>query len=314
MANQELRQGKNSINLVGEVKEHKLKLNKGDDGRYINGALVINTGEFSEIELGVFVKEKNKDGKIKKAFETLNKMIDEEYKTLANVKSDEAVTKVKVFGNGDFTPHFREDMFKTEGSEEVKTKVKIDLGFGSVIVDNTLTPEDYKAEFDVEIFVRNIVEEIKDDEQTGRAKISGLLPVYGGKVIPLELIAGIVEDEGETIDFGQEILNGVEIGSTINLWGKINYQSIITATKKGGGLGKAKIEEKRTYINELIVEGGEIITEAKEFDSDLVKKALIERDNAIEEKKNEKPKDSKKSSGLQGGSSDEKPKRQRPAF
>lgn len=141
-----------------------------------------------------------------------------------------------------------------------------------------------------------------------------MLPVFGGKVIPIELVAGIVEDEGETIDFGQEILNGVEIGSTINLWGKINYQSIIEKIKKGGGLGKAKIEEKRTYINELIVEGGEITSEEKEFDSELVKQALIERDNAIEEKKNEQPKENKKGSGLQNNSSDNKPKRTRPAF
>lgn len=315
MANQELRQGKNSINLVGAVKEHKLKLNKGDDGQYINGSLVIKTGEFSEVELSVYVKEKKKDGSVKKVFETLESVINEEHKTMANAKKEDVVTKVKVFGNGDFTPHFKEDMFKTEGSDEVKTKIKCDLGFGSVIVDNTLTEEDYRAEFDVEVYVRNIVEEVKNDEATGRAKISGLLPVYGGKVIPLELIAGLVEDEGETIDFGQEILNNVEIGSTINLWGKINYQQIVTTTKKGGGLGKAKVEEKRTYINELIVEGGEVTPEATEFNADLVKKALIERDNAIEEKKNEQSTEGKKKTGLQGAaSSEDKPRRERPKF
>lgn len=311
--NQELRQGRNALTFIGEVKEHKLRVNdEKKDDKYINGSLVIKTGEFSEVELGVYCKEKNKDGKTKKAYETLNKFIDEEYKTLANAKADEEAVKVRIFGNKDFTPQFREDIFKVDGVEEPVTKLKMDLGFGTIKVDNQLTPEDYKAEFDVEVYVRNIIEEMKDEEATGRVKIQGLLPVYGGKVMPLELIAGMVEDEdGTEIDFGQEILNGVEIGSTINLWGKINYQAIIETVKKGGSLGKAKVEEKRTYINELLVEGGEITPEEKEFDAELVKQALIERDNRIEEVRNESPKD-KKGTGLK--KSGDKPKRPRPQF
>jgi len=49
--NAELRQAINDITLIGEVKEQKLNLNKNKEGNYINGSLVINTGDFSEIEL-----------------------------------------------------------------------------------------------------------------------------------------------------------------------------------------------------------------------------------------------------------------------
>lgn len=314
MTNQEIRQGNNAIALTGEVKEHKLRLNEKDGKKYINGSMVIKTGEFSDIDLGIYVGEKSSKGTVKKSFITLQKFIDEEYKTGANITGEEVSTKVRIFGNGDFTPHFKEDMYKSEGSDEVKTIIKMDLGFGTISVDSRITPEDYKATFDVEVYVRNIIEEIKDDKTTGRAKIQGLLPVYGGKVIPLELIAGMVEDDdGETFDFGEQILNGVEIGCTINLWGAINYQSIIETVKKGGGLGKAKVEEKRTYINELLAEGADIAVEAKEFDAELVKKALIERDSRIEDKKNEAPKENKKSNGL-GNSGSNAPKRNRPQF
>jgi len=319
MANNELRQGVNNVTLIGEVKEHKLKFNKDKDGNYINGSLIIKTGEFSEVEVKVFVKEKNKDGKAKKVFETLNKFIEGEQLTLADCKNDEDrenVAKVRVFGNKDFVPHFKEEIFKIKETEEVKTKISIELGFGTVSIDNNIKPEDYKADFDVEMYVTSIKEEIKNDEETGRTIISGWTPVYGGKVIPMEFIAGtIIDDEGEEYDFGADVLNSVEEGMTLNLWGNINYQSKIVKTKKGGTLGKAKIEEHREYVNELIVLGADIQEdEEKEFDPELVKKAKIERDNEIENKKNEESSD-KKGKGLGNkGAGANTTKRERPKF
>jgi len=324
--NSELRQAINDITLIGEVKEQKLNLGKNKEGSYINGSLVVNTGDFSEIEIKVFVAEKNKKGTTKKGFETLQKFINEDLLTLASCKNDEDrenVAKVRIQGQKEFTPRFNEDIFKIKETEEVKTKVNVDLGFGNVIVDSSIKPEDYKARFDVEMFVTSVKEELKQDEPTGRTIISGWTPVYGGKVIPMEVIAGIiVGDDGEEFDFGEEILSQVEEGMTIDVWGKINYKSIITTTTKGGGLGKAKIEEHREYINELIIDGAEIQEdEEKEFDMELIKQAKIERDVAIEEEKNKEVtegKDNKKGKGMGNKGSNTSAgtttKRERPKF
>jgi hypothetical protein len=319
MANQELRQGINNITLTGVVKEHNLKLNKDKDGNYINGSLVIKTGEFSEIELGVFVGEKTKDGtKTKKAFEVFQKFIDGEHLTLASCKNDEdreSVAKVRVYGSKDFTPHFKEDIFKVKETKEVKTKIKIDLGFGNITVDNSIKEEDYKAEFEVEMYVTSVKEEIKKEEETGRVVVSGWTPVYGGKVIPMEVIAGtIIDDNGEEVNFAEDVLNQIEEGMTIDVWGEINYKSIITKTSKGGGLGKAKVEEHREYVNDLILVGADIQEdETKEFEMELIKKAKIERDTTIENLKNEETKEDKKGTGVKG-SSENKTKRERPKF
>ena len=322
--NAELRQAINDITLVGEVKEQKLNLNKNKEGNYINGSLVINTGDFSEIEIKVFVAEKNKKGKVKKSFETLQKLINEDYLTLASCKNDEDrenVAKVRIQGQKEFTPRFNEDIFKIKETEEVKTKVNIDLGFGNVTVDSSIKPEDYKAKFDVEMFVTSVKEEIKQDEPTGRAIVSGWTPIYGGKVIPMEVVVGVIlNDDGEEFDFGEDILAQVEEGMTLNVWGDINYKSIITKTTKGGGLGRAKVEEHREYINELVVVGADIQEdEEKEFDMELIKQAKIERDVAIEEKKNEEIVDNKKGKGMGNkgsntSASGEKTKRERPKF
>lgn len=315
MAN-ELRQGKNALTIVGAVKEHKLTKSTKDGKTSMMGSLVIKAGEFKEVEVNVFVAEKTKKEKDNKTFIALNKILTEEYKTMANAKEDDTVTKVRVYGSGDFTPHFKEDMYKKKDTEEVATIIKLDLGFGNIAVDNTITEEDYKAEFDIEVYVTNISEEFdKEENETGRIKVKGWLPVYGGKVIPIEMVAGtIVGDDGEEINIAEGIQDAVEEGSTFNAWGDINFEKIVEEVKKGGSIGKAKVDTKNTYINELVITGGDVVEdEAKEFDGDLVKEAKLERDKAIEEKKNEAPKEDKKAKGI-GKTGDKDKKRTRPTF
>ncbi|MBN1074679.1 hypothetical protein DVV91_10030 [Clostridium botulinum] len=311
----EFREVKNAINITGAVKEQKLELDKNKDGETImKGSIVVKAGEFREVEVNVYTKQKTKKGTDNKTFLVLEKLKNEEIKTMANAKEDEEITKIRVFGNNGFAPHFKEDMFKKKDVDEVATKIKIDLGFGSVVIDNTIKEEDYKAEFDIEVYVQTIEEELdKEENETGRVKIRGWLPVYGGKVIPIDMIAGTVMDEGEEINIAEGIQDMVEEGSTFNAWGEINFEKIVEKVKKGGSIGKAKIETKNTYINELVITGGDVIEEEeKELDGELVKEAKLERDKAIEEKRKEEPKEEKKSKGLSKGGA--KPTRERPKF
>lgn len=316
----EQRQAINNITLVGMAKENKLNAGSNKDGKFINGSLVLHTGEFSEIEIKVFVKEKTKKGTTNKTYDALDKFINKEYITLAdckNAEDRENVAKVRVYGsNKDFTPGFKEDIFKAKGTEDVVTKRTVDLGFGNISVNSSIKEEDFKAEFDVELFVTSVKEEVKENEPTGRAIVSGWTPVYGGKVIPMEVVAGtIIDDDGEKYDFGDDILTQVEEGMTIDVWGNIDYKSIITKTTKGGGLGKAKVEESTTYVNDLVVVGADIQPEDKEFDMELIKSAKIERDNEIEDVKAGKAEDKEtKGKGMSKASNTDKPKRQRPNF
>ena len=316
----ELRQAINNITLVGVVKENKLNAGSNKDGKFINGSLVIDTGKFSEIELKVFVKEKTKKDTVNKTYTTLNKFIEKEYLAVADCKSaedKENVVTVRVSGSNDFTPQFKEDSFKAKDADEVITRLTVDLGFGRVAVDNSVQEADYKAEFDVELFVTSVKEEVKKDEPTGRTVISGWTPVYGGKVIPITAVAGtIVDDDGEEVDLGEEMLSQVEEGMTIDIWGTIDFKSIIVKTSKGGGMGKAKVDESKTYVNDLVIVGATIQEdEEKEFDMELIKAAKIERDNELEDIKNGKTED-KKGKGMSRSSkpNEDKPKRERPKF
>lgn len=298
---QELRQAINKLDIIGVVKENKLRSGEGENGKYINGSLVIKAGEFTEVEVRVFASEKNKEGKTRKVYTTLKQILDKEFKTLADGVEEEEAVKVHVWGNDEFSPQFREEMYVTENNpNEVTTRISLDLGFGNVTINNTYKPEDYKAEFDVEMFVHKIEEEIKNDEPTDRVIVKGYVPVYGGSVMPLEVIAGVVEDEEGEFDFGSELLNAVQEGDTVRLWGEINHQVIIEKKTVGGSLGRAKTEEKRTYINELIAIGGDLIEDEDQmFDEDLIRTALNERENKKQEVLDQS-KEKKDSKGVRG--------------
>lgn len=313
MAN-ELRTAGNKINLVGYVKEQKLKEGKGESGEYINGSIVIKTGEFSEIELKVFVSKMNKDGtKVKKNYEVLKQLLDGELPTLAD--GGEETTIVTVYGNKEFTPTIKENRYANKEKEEVIARPIFDLGFGNIKVTNDKTEEDFEANYDIEIYVNEIVDEVKvvgeDEEETGRVLVKGYLPLYGGDIMPITLVAPkeIKEDEedenSEVIELAELIKDEIDEGDTINVYGTINYEKIVEKKKKGGKIGKAKTDTKTTYVSELLIEGADFLEDEEQvYEEEDIKKALKERKIKLEEilenaqKEDEEDSSSKKSKGV----------------
>lgn len=310
MAEQNIKTGTNSIDIAGVVKEQKLKAGKSENGKYINGNLVIKAGEFTEIRVKVMVSELTKNGNKNKTYSTLKSILDKQYSTLADGASEDEAVKVSIWGNSPFSPQLREEIYATEESHregEAVTILSFDLGFGNVTIKDNLKPDDYKATFDIDVYIQKVEQEIKDNVPTGRAVVHGLIPTYKGSVIPVNIFGGKIEDEGEEIDFGQQLLTSVYEGITLNLFGNINYQSIIKKVKKGGKLGKVKIEEERQFIHELVAEGGDFITDTNlAFDTEAIKTAMVNREQDKEEAvKNFKKKDDNKTKtkGLAGTSS-----------
>jgi hypothetical protein len=301
-AKQEIRQALNKVDITGVVKEHKLGSGKGDNGNYINGSLVVKAGEFTEITVKVFVSELTSKNKVKKSYETLQKILKGEAKTMTEVSEEDAV-KVRIWGKDDFTPKFKEEMFKPENSAELVTKIDVDLGFGNITIGDKITQDDYEAKFDVEMFVETIEEELDKatQEETGRIIVKGWTPVYGGSVIPLEIKVGtVIDDDGEEFDFAEEIRSSVDPEMTMNFWGDIDFKAIVEKTSKGGSLGKAKVDKKTTYIHDLVAIGAEFVEGENEYDIEDIKQARIERENNKQEALNKADGDNK-SSGNKGG-------------
>ena len=183
----EMRVAVNKIAITGVIKEHKLKEQKGEKGKYINGSLVIKAGEFKEIEVKVFVDELTKEKKVKKTFSTLRDIIDKKLPTMVDDK--ENPTAISIYGNKDFVPKLKEERYANQTKTDTITKLSCELGFGSIKVLDSITEEDFKATFDIEMFVVAVEDELnKEEEETGRVKIKGYVPTYGGGIFPMVVI------------------------------------------------------------------------------------------------------------------------------
>lgn len=285
MENQEMKLGKNSVEVVGVVKEQKLKeityTKDGQEVEAIGGSLVIACGEFKSVEVRLMVNKLTKKGTVNKTYEKLLGFIKGDYLTM--VDNIEEATRVKIRGNGDFTPKLEENRFANKERTEVITAPSVSLGFGNITIDNTIPEEDFKAMVDINVYVSSIEEEMVNDEETGRVIMQTYLPLYakeGLDIMPLKVVAGILpatETEDEC-DVAQAVRDYISEGDTVNMWIDINHERIVKKVTKGGGIGRAKVEDSTTYINEFVMIGGEPIDDVeKQFDEELIKKALQER-------------------------------------
>ena len=286
MENQDVVLGKNSVEIVGIVKEQKLKpitYNKdGKEFEAISGSLVIACGEFKTVEIRLMVNKLTKKGTVNKTYEKLQGFIQGDYLTM--VDNIEEATRVKIRGNGDFTPKLEENRFANKERTEVITAPSVNLGFGNITIDNTIPEEDFKAMVDVDVYIGSIEEEINNnEEETGRVIMQTYLPLYakeGLDIMPLKVVAGVLpatETEDEC-DVAQAVRDYISEGDTVNMWIDINHERIVKKVAKGGGIGRAKIEDSTTYINEFVMIGGEPIDDVeKQFDEDFIRKALQER-------------------------------------
>lgn len=281
----ELRQATNKFNVAGVVKEAKdFKINSGETENgaytYIAGKLVIKAGDTREITVKTRANQLTKKGEPNHMFETLSKFMDGVYPTMATPDvTEEMATKVSIWGNGDFTPRLADNIYCQEGV--VKESISFELGFGKLTIKDNLTPDQYKAEFEVEMFVKDVQPEVKNDETTGRAVINGFVPVYGGSAMPIKVIAeDIPMEDGSVYPFANDVLAGVYPEQTYVFWGDIRYDFIETTVTKGGSLGMAKIETKKESVREFITVGGDMVTDPeKMYTHEQIQSALVEREN-----------------------------------
>lgn len=310
MTNTELRVATNNINVAGVVKEHKLEVKegtyqsgdqKGKTYTYIQGKLVIKAGETKEISLSCRANQLTKQGKTNTTFDTLAGFINGTYPTMAtDGVTEEEATKVSVWGKGDYAPQFSDIMVPDKG--EIKEMVGFKLGFGRLNIKDNLAPEEYKAGFEVEMFVTNVEPEVKNQLPTGRTIVHGVVPMFGGTAMPLSIVAeDTMEDDGEVIPFAQQVLSGVYPNSTFIFWGDIRYERIESKITKGGTFGRAKTETEVTTVKEFVAIGGDIIAPDNSYTEDEIRQALAEREQQKQNRlAEEEQKQTKQVKGLGG--------------
>jgi 5-methylcytosine-specific restriction endonuclease McrA len=259
----EIRQGINNVTLIGEVKEQKLHESESEkDGKYIDGSLIIKTNKCSEIEVQVFVQEKNKDGTIKETFAILQNFINGKYITLADrnmITNKVHATRVTIYGKSPFTPYFDETILQIKETGEITTKNIVKLGFANIIINDYSFYEYHKATFNIEMFV-DTISKIGTDELIDSVIVKGWTPIHNGTVIPIQIVCkDIVDCDSNKINFVKDILNNIKSGMTVEFWGRIGNNNI------------------------LFAEGAEEKSEENSFNTKLIKMSIEARKHIINE-------------------------------
>jgi hypothetical protein len=254
------------VECVGIVSEKDLKVVTDEGTTKIQGSLTVKTSDTNFIRFNVNVNEKTKAGADNKAFPGI-KTVMEEYKSIAEAGEEEA-DKVRV--NGDL------NIYTGQNGTIV--------GYKSNFFKRLRNPEEFepKAEFAVEVFVSSIAPEMNSDgDETGRIVVNGWTATYAG-VEPVKLVA-----EG---DIASAVDGTFEPGQTVEFYGDVVNSKVEKVTEIPVAIGKPRRKVETSYKNELVITGAseayeEGITPEKPYEADVIKAAIQERQNRLEEAK-----------------------------
>lgn len=285
---QQLREADNFVNIVGELSEKNLEVKEFDDKRNIGekykamtGELHIRTGEHEVHRVRFFSKEFTNAGAESRQFKALKTIQDEYISTadiaeLAEKNKEEAEkltpTKLSVRGRMGLNEFYGQD-------EQLRQYEQIDGQFANRLDADDKTP--FGAEFKVEGIVKNVIEEFdREGEETDRAKIELVVPLYNGSVIPLNFV---VDNEQGGKDY---VMDKFEKGASAEVLGQLKNIRKVDKIVEEMGFGQDKVTEKVTYVNENLVQGGTVFEEGvhdnKIFDLTLLKDANVEREKYLE--------------------------------
>lgn len=291
--NETLRQAINRIHVEGILKENKLAQRKHNNENVISGSIVIlvpgEHGESNEISIHTYVSEFTRSRQANSAYAGLMTFIDKAVSMATLMKPVEdggsgmseqaakAQASCVAVRRGSIDVY---DSFSQTG--EVITRPQFKSNYFNVISPSECIP---KAEFEVEMFFKSIREEKnRDGEETGRVLIEGIVPVYGGQVIPLSFVA-----DGDAADY---ILENYEANHSGYVNGSIVY-SVERKETKRPGFGKPKIDVVVTRKRELLVMSGDEAQyddddEKKAFSAKAIKKAMEIRETETLPRKKQK--------------------------
>ncbi|MFL1672643.1 hypothetical protein [Paenibacillus dendritiformis] len=283
-----LRQAENFVLIEGTLVENRLVEETKNEKEAITGEMDIEVKENEVHTVSFFSYKYKNDGTENGIYKGLKTAMDE-YKSVASHGRKEA-DKIRVTGgNIRLNEYYGQD-------GQLKSFPQVQANFvGRLKADEKFNP---RAEFDVEIVVQKVIEEYKNDEETGRAIVKAYIVLYEGKVIPFEFV---VDEDG-----AEFVMENYEPGVTTRVYGDIINFKEVKRTEKPTAFGKPQEKVTTTTVREFLITGGsEPYDEenANTYDKEVIKKALAEREVWLEQLKNKKKEDKgkKKKEEKKGG-------------
>lgn len=224
-----------------------------------------------EIPVHVFVNEMTKKGTKNPAYESID-TVRREFISIASGAGVEGADRIRISGASIQMNEYWAD------ENRLSSYPRINASFVQRVKRDEFTP---KAQFSTELVVSKMVNEVdKDGVETGRLKVEGILPQYGGRVDVVPFIA-------ENPNVVDAISQYWQPKDTVKVSGKLNFSSTVEIYTEEQGFGEP-IEKKRTInVSELVITGGSQTPLEGDFafKEEEIKNALAERKARLENRK-----------------------------
>jgi len=274
-----LRESFNKVSIVGVVKENNLEYYEKEGRRAVRGDLVIKTGENSEHKLKCYAGEITSKGKVNPSFNSLEKAMS--YTSLATLmasgisKEDALEQASKVVVDG---AKLKMNDYYNSNKKDISSYPEISFSFIET-VKKEFTPQ---AFFDIEGVVTKMTPEIKDEEETGRLRMTVVSFDYHGNAMPFEFVT--------SQEAGSYLEANYEIGKTSNLWGEL-VSTIDVVVQEKEGFGSSKTQTFENITNEMLILSGKPEQydedDSKAYNVEAVKTALANREIVLEKMKSD---------------------------
>lgn len=246
-----LKQKENRVKIEGILSEIDIRPTSfkkdGRDVEAVGGSIIVKVNQkISGVEkellipVHMFAAKLTNKGTPNPAYESIAKVMNE-FKSIASTGDETQADRVRIT-NGQIRMN---EYYAADG--HLISFPRISASFVNKITNGDCKPE---ATFTAEFAVAAADEEMgRDDEPTGRYKITALLPQYGGKV---DVVPMFAESEG--------VINAVStywnVGDTVKANGRLDFSSTTEITYEEVDFGEP-VEKVRTINkSDLIITGG----------------------------------------------------------
>lgn len=271
----------NTVRIEGILSEIDLKYGsfnkKGVSVRSVTGTIKIRVNQVIngenkvlEVPVSMFAGETTNAGTKNPAFESAERVMNE-FKSIAAVGEEEAdrvrITSGQISNN---------EYYNQSG--QLVSFPRIRASFVSKIKKDDCHDE---ATFSAVVMVAAAGMEMdKDGVETGRYRVRGVIPQWGGKVDVLDFYA-----------MGEGVISAVSSywseGDTVKMNGKLNFSSKTETRMVPVDFGEPREEHRTISVSELVITGGSNTPLEGDFafNPDEIQSALNERQAHLEEMK-----------------------------
>ena len=257
MESEQLRNLINNVTLTGTLAELEVKEGTNKNGiAYISLKGAVRFGETgTEVKkFRTYVQAQNASGNENKTYPDIKKWADA---AISEANNKELATKVTITGSLEANDYM-------SSSDELIETVEINAKFFN---DYKETADD-PATVDVEGYIKTITDEVKNDEPTGRKRVTLITTdffrnavVVKNIVVPADLVDGFCDM--------------YDVGDTAVLYLSYILHKGEAKAKKATGLGRQRVTEGRDYL-ELVLVGADDPSDVGEPIEKKVVKILME--------------------------------------